>query len=70
MGSGNKGSNFRMEAKKESASKKSRFEKLKVKPMLIYFYDAIGMTLFQWPPFYLSVLRRFLHRIRRIGPQI
>lgn len=61
----------------EPATKKSRFEKSKVKTMLICFYDSKGIVHHEFVPpgqtvtgpFYLGVMRRLLHRIRRIRPE-
>jgi len=61
----------------EPATKKPRFEKSKVKTMLICFYDSKGIVHHEFvppgqkvnAPYYLGVLRRLLHRIRRIRPE-
>ena len=63
--------------KNEPATKKPRFKKSKVKTMLICFYDSKGIVHHEFvppgtnvnAPFYLGVLRRLLHRIRRIRPE-
>lgn len=57
--------------------KKSRLEKSKVKTMLICFYDSKGIMHKEFVPpgqtvnavFYLGVLKRLVHRIRRIRPE-
>lgn len=56
--------------KNESATRKSRIAKSKMKTMLTCFYDTKGIV---HPPstkvhtsFYLAILRRLLHRFRRI----
>lgn len=61
----------------EPATKKSRFQKSKVKTMLICFYDSKGIVHKEFVPpgqtvnavFYLGVLKRLVHRIRRIRPE-
>lgn len=61
----------------EGKPKKSRLEKSKVKTMLICFYDSKGIIHKEFVPtgqtvtgeYYRDVLRRLLHRIRRIRPE-
>ena len=61
----------------EPPPKKSRLEKSKIKSMLICFYDSKGIVHKEFVPtgqtvnaiFYLGVLKRLLHRIRRIRPE-
>lgn len=65
------------QAPSEPKPKKSRLEKSKVKSMLICFYDSKGIVHKEFvppgqtvnAPFYLSVLKRLVHRIRRIRPE-
>ena len=64
-------------ARNDPKPKKSRFEKSKVKTMLICFYDSKGIVHKEFVPagqtvnavFYVSVLKRLVHRIRRIRPE-
>ena len=67
----------KLKAPDEPPPKKSRLEKSKIKSMLICFYDSKGIVHKEFVPtgqtvnaiFYLGVLKRLLHRIRRIRPE-